>query len=355
MAGAFLAAFIASILWYELLFCKTRPVYATAVVERGDIERSIEATGVLQPIKYVDVGSHVSGRVKSLKVKCGDLVTENQLLAEIDSVPANTELIAANAILENLTSRRSVEQAQLMSAKLKTSCNGVLCSGKKMSDVECNILRINYDIMSADIASLSVQIKQALSVVERAKVNLENTLITAPMAGEVVSMSIMEGQILNVNKNIPDVLRIADTTAFTVWVQIPEADILRVKIGQNAYFTVLGHSKSWNGKIRQVLPTPELIDNAVFYNVLFDVPNIEHELRIQMTARVSLVLEQVKDTLLIPVSAIDHVSGSPEIEVQVLQANGRVEPRFIRIGIKNGISAEIKSGVKEKDKIVISE
>ena len=141
----------------------------------------------------------------------------------------------------------------------------------------------------------------------------------------------------------------------TVWAQVSEADIVRVKPGQDVYFTVLGESRRWNGKVRQVLPTPELINNVVFYDVLFDIPNPEGELKIQMTAQVFIVLAQAKGVLLIPAAAIGNASEGAEIKVQVLKADGSVEQRTIKIGIKSEISAEVTDGLKEKEQVVIGE
>ncbi len=197
--------------------------------------------------------------------------------------------------------------------------------------------------------------KQATAAVDTAKANLGYTKITAPMAGEVVSISLLEGQTLNANQQAPNILRIADISTVTVWAQVSEADIVRVKPGQDVYFTVLGEPRRWNGKIRQILPTPELINNVVFYDVLFDIPNPERELKIQMTAQVFIVLAQAKGVLLIPTAAIGNASEGAEIKVQVLKADGSVELRAIKIGIKSEISAEVTDGLKEKEQVVIGE
>jgi macrolide-specific efflux system membrane fusion protein len=141
----------------------------------------------------------------------------------------------------------------------------------------------------------------------------------------------------------------------TVWAQVSEADIVRVKPGQDVYFTILGDSKRWNGKVMQVLPTPELINNVVFYDVLFDIPNPERELKIQMTAQVFIVLAQAKGVLLIPVAAIGNASENAETKVRVLKADGTVELRAIKIGIKSELSAEVTDGLKEKELVIIGE
>ena len=340
---------------YYWAFGKAEVSYITAPVERGDVESTVVAAGILQPIKYVDVGAQTSGKLKSLKVKRGDHVEENQLLAEIDPVLADTALTSANATLENMTSQRSVKQAQLALAKAQRARNEKLFEEGIISASDRDITRANYDVAFAEVASLSAQMKEATAAVDTAKANRGYTKITAPMAGEVVSISLLEGQTLNANQQAPNILRIADMSTVTVWAQVSEADIVRVKLGQDVYFTVLGQSQRWNGKVRQILPTPELINNVVFYDVLFDIPNPARELNIQMTAQVFIVLAQVKGALLIPTAAIGNASEGAKIMVQVLKGNGSVEPRAIKIGIKSEISAEVTDGLKEKEQVVIRE
>ena len=354
LIGALLVA-SAGAFGYHWAFGKAKVLYATAAVERGDVESTVVAAGIVQPIKYVDVGAQTSGRLKSLKVNRGDQVKENQLLAEIDPVLADTALTGANATFENMTSQRAVKQAQLVLAKVQRDRNDELFAELLISANDRDITRAAYDVAFADVASLSAQMKQATAAVDTAKANLGYTKITAPMAGEVVSISLLEGQTLNANQQAPNLLRIADISTVTVWAQVSEADIVRVKLGQDVYFTVLGGPRRWNGKIRQVLPTPELINNVVFYDVLFDIPNPDGELNIQMTAQVFIVLARAKGVLLIPAAAIGNASEGADIKVQVLKADGSVELRPIKIGIKSEISAEVTEGLKEKEQVVIRE
>jgi macrolide-specific efflux system membrane fusion protein len=197
--------------------------------------------------------------------------------------------------------------------------------------------------------------KQASSAVDTAKANLGYTKITAPMAGEVVSITLLEGQTLNANQSAPNILRIGDISTVTIWAQVSEADIVRVKAGQDVYFTILGDAKRWTGQVRQVLPTPELINNVVFYDVLFDIPNPERILKIQMTAQVFIVLARAKNVLLIPAAAAGNAAEGTETKVRVLKADGTVEKRTVQIGIKSELLAEVKSGLEEKDQVVIGE
>ena len=180
-----------------LVFGKAKVVYTTAAVERGDVENTVLAAGIVQPFKYVDVGAQTSGKLKSLKVKRGDQVEESQLLAEIDPVLSQTALTAANATLENMTSQRSLKEAELVLARLQQERNEKLFADQVIAASENDISRANYDVAFADAASLSAQMKQATASVNTARANLGYTRITAPMAGEVVSINMLEGQTLN--------------------------------------------------------------------------------------------------------------------------------------------------------------
>jgi macrolide-specific efflux system membrane fusion protein len=348
-----LIAVIACVFGYHWVFGKTKPIYVTATVERGDIENTVVAAGIIQPITYVDVGAQTSGKLKSLKVSRGDKVQKDQLLAEIDPILAQTALTAANATLENMTSQRSLKEAQLELAELQWNRNKELFAQKVIAASDRDISKANFDVASADAASLTAQVKQATAAVSTAQANLGYTKITAPIAGEVVSITTLEGQTINANQQAPNILRIANLDTVTIWSQVSEADISRIKLGQNVYFTVLGGTRRWTGTIRQILPTPELINNVVFYDVLFDIPNPGRELDIQMTAQVFIILAQAKNVLLIPTAVIGNASDSAEINVQILKDNGSFESRAIKLGIRSEISTEVISGLEENEKVII--
>ena len=343
----------AGVFGYQWVFGQASPTYATAEVVRGDIESSVVAAGVLQPVKYVDVGAQTSGKLKSLKVARGDRVAANQLLAEIDPVLADSALTSASATLASMTSQRTLRQAQLVLAAAQRDRNDQLFAKLMLSANDRDITRANYDVAVADVASLSAQMRQATAAVGTATANLGYTKITAPMAGDVVSITMLEGQTLNASQQAPTILRIADLSTMTVWAQVSEADIVRVKPGQHVYFTVLGQRRRWTGTIRQILPTPELINSVVFFDVLFDVPNPDRALNIQMTAQVYIVLASAKQVLLVPTSVIGNGSQGSTIKVQVLKPGGIVEVRPITIGIKSELTAEVTSGLAEHELVVI--
>jgi membrane fusion protein, macrolide-specific efflux system len=226
----------------------------------GDIESTVVAAGILQPVLYVDVGAQTSGKLQSLKFHPGDQVSKGQLLAEIDPVLAESALTAANATLQNITSQRALKQAQLVLAQAQRDRNDKLFADGVTSSIDRDVAKANFDVASDDVASLAAQMKQATAAVDTAKANVGYTKITAPMAGEVVSITTLEGQTINANQQAPNILGIADISTMTVWAQVSEADIVHVMPGQDVYFTVLGGSRRWYSKIRQASrrrPPPE--------------------------------------------------------------------------------------------------
>jgi macrolide-specific efflux system membrane fusion protein len=356
LIAASLACIIASVFGYRLAFVKTPAKYVTATIERGDVENDIVAAGVLQPLNYVDVGAQTSGQLKSLKVARGDTVEKGQLLAEIDPILNATALASAQAGHLDLTAQRKVKQAQLVLAKLEKIRNDTLLMAGEASVSDRDITKSNYDAAVSTVNSLTAQISVATAAVDAAKANLGYTKITAPIKGDVVSITVLEGQTINDKQAAPTILRIANLDTITVCAQVSEADIVNAKVGQDVYFTILGTpQRRWAGKIRQILPTPELINNVVFYDVLFDVANQDRVLKIQMTAQVFIILAQAKNVLLIPVAAIGNTASNSATTVRVLKPNGRVESRSIKIGVKSEIMAEVTEGLQEKDHIIIKE
>lgn len=352
-----LLVFAAAGTWgYLWAFGQSNIQYTTTTVKRGDIESTVVAAGILQPLNYVDVGAQTSGQLKSLKVARGDKVEKGQLLAEIDPVLAKTALASAQAGLEDLTAQREVKRAQLSLAALQKTRDEELAKAKSLSLTLRDITRSNYDVELATVDSFTAQIKVTAAAVATAEADLGYTKISAPIAGEVVSLTTLEGQTINDKQQAPTILRIADLSTMTVWAQVSEADIVRVKVGQDVYFTILGQpDRRRNGKVRQILPTPELINNVVFYDVLFDVTNPERDLKIQMTAQVFVVLAQAKGVLIIPNAALGNAAQPLQAKVRVLKANGIVEHRSIKIGIKSELYSEVTQGLNENEQIILGE
>jgi macrolide-specific efflux system membrane fusion protein len=195
-----------------------------------------------------------------------------------------------------------------------------------------------------------------------------------------VSQAAKQGQTLNANQQAPIILRIADLSTMTVQTQVSEADVSKLRLGMDVYFTTLGgEGKRYYGKLRQINPTPQIVNNVVLYDALFDVPNPAGDLMTQMTAQVFFVLASAKDAILVPVSALQPVpragggrgasragatrTSKVEVDprtrysgkqalVQVVDNQGKVEERKVDVGAMNRVAAAIVSGLAPGEHVV---
>ncbi len=364
---------------------------ATVAVSRGDLEDAVTALGALQPRDYVDVGTQVSGQLRKIHVDIGDEVKQGDLLAELDPAVYVSRVEADRASLDNLRAQREERIAQRRLADQQFRRQSGLMKAKATSEEAYQSAEAALKVADAQIAAITAQIAQTESNLRGNEANLGYTKIYAPMTGTVVSVSARQGQTLNANQSAPIVLRIADLDTMTVWTQVSEADIGRLEIGMPAYFTTLGYGeRRWGGKLRQVLPTPEVVNNVVLYNALFDVANPGQVLKPQMTAQVFFVRASAQDVLTVPVAALQSggrrgggrregggearapraegqaggqrggsgdgsagAGGGTPTRVQVVRADGSVEERRVAVGVRTRIAAEVKSGLEEGDKVVV--
>ncbi len=357
VAAALIAAFGASGAYWRI---GAPPVAQplTATVMRGHIENTVLAAGVLQPSEFVDVGAQVSGQLKRLYVRLGDRVEKGQLLAEIDAVISASRVAEAEATLANLSAQRDAKNEHLELARLQKARSDELLRQGATAASEAEIADSNFKVAHAELTALDAQITQAQAALETARANLSYTRISAPMGGEVVSITAREGQTLNANQQAPIILRIGEVQTMTVAALVPEADVPRLTVGQKVYFTILGQGeRRWYGTLRQILPSPEIINNVVFYNALFDVGNPQRDLKVQMTAQVFFVLEQANDALYVPLSALGRSKSgqSDQTTVQLSLGHDRTEERAVKVGIRNLIAAQILSGLKEGDTVVVGQ
>ncbi|WP_027781205.1 MULTISPECIES: macrolide transporter subunit MacA [Burkholderia] len=345
------------------------PQYLSAPVTRGDLENAVLATGALQAFKQVDVGAQVSGQLKTLKVKLGDKVTKGQWLAEIDPVISENALRQARASEESLRAQQQSAAAQLTQAELAFRRQQAMLPDDATSRESFEAARATLDVQRASLASLAAQIRSARIQIETAQANLGYTRIVAPIDGEVVAIVTQEGQTVIAQQQAPVILKLAELDTMTVKAQVSEADVIRVRAGQTAYFTSLGEpDKRHYGKLRAIEPAPQNFadpqntlsgstkpNSAVFYNALFDVPNPEHRLRIAMTAQVNIVLGDARNALIIPAAALGEKRKDGTVAVRVLRADGSTQTRHIRVGINNNVRVEVLAGLKDGERVVIGE
>lgn len=186
--------------------------------------------------------------------------------------------------------------------------------------------------------------------------NLAYTRILAPMDGEVVSITTLEGQTVIATQSAPTILKLADLSTITVKAQVSEADVIRIYKGQPVYFTILGEpDKKYHGKLRQIQPSPEEINKAMFFNALFDVPNPDRKLRLNMTAQVSIVLDHIKQALVIPAMALGDKEKDGRYPVRVFNPDNSVSLRHIKIGVNNNVQVQVLDGLRENEKVITSQ
>lgn len=331
--------------------------YLAETVRRGDIENAITAVGKINASRSINVGAQVSGQLQSLKVEIGDSVTEGQLLAEIDPSPSEKRLEMAGAQLDNLKAQLLNKQAQLELKKSNATRQRSLLKTRAVSQSIIDQADAELAMADADVKALSAQIRQQEAQVDSYRVDLGYTKIYSPTTGTVVDQSAKEGETLNAAQSAPTIVTIADLQLMTVEAQVSEADIGNLKVGMPAYFTLLGRpDKRFTGTLRQIKPTPQITNNVVLYNALFDVPNPNGELMIDMSAQVYFVIDQAKDVLLVPISALqtEHRDGKNITTVQVVAEDGSLTRREVDIGVRSRVEAEVKAGLEEGDRVVVT-
>lgn len=330
-----------------------------AKIASGDIESVVTAQGTLEPKDYVDVGAQVSGLVKKLHVDIGDLVKSGDLIAEIDPDVYESRVRGDEARLKTLHAQKLEQEALIRQAAQKLERNRLLVRDKVVSKEVFEDSQTTLDIARARLVSLEAQIEEAQSTLEGDQTNLGYTKIYAPMEGTVVSQSTKEGQTINASQSAPVIVQIANLDVMTVRAQVAEADVIKLRPDMSLYFNTLGSgSRRWEGKIRQILPTPEEINDVVLYNVLVDVQNTDRALMTGMTTQMFFVLGQEKSVPLVPVGAL--IRRLPESdtekgvawEVGVLK-DGKVENRTVIVGISNRVQAAIVEGLSPGESVVL--
>lgn len=386
------------------------PSLATSPVSRGDLEQTVDATGVIDAYKLVSVGAQASGQIRSLKVQLGDVVKQGDLIAEIDSVTQQNSLKNAEAALENIRAQRAVQTASLKEAELAFARQKEMLAADATSRAEYESAEASLASTRAQIRALDAQIRQRETELGTAQANLGYTRITAPIDGTVVAVVAEEGRTVNANQSAPTIVKLARLDLVTVNAEISEADVVKVKPDMPVYFTILGNpDHKYQAKLRTVNPAPASISTdttssssssssssstAVYYNALFDVENPEGTLRIDMTAQVSVLLAQAKDALLIPTVALGpkvpeggrgagagNAGNAPRAArskneaqrqqrrqpdaaalaksnaymVRVVGKDGQPEPRRIKVGLNNGSNVEVLEGLSEGELVVVGE
>jgi len=358
-----------------------------AKVEKGDLAKSVVATGKVTPITKVEIKSKASGIVKKLDVDAGDKVRQGQILAELDKVEIEAQVNSARAQL--LSSQANLKSAEADQKRLEVDALGVdvptlqrayeratnmakdgVVSAQALDDAQRNYeLAVNKrDVARAQLAVGKAKVAQAQADVEKSRAALKQfeeqysyTTITAPIDGVVLSRDVEVGDavssILVLGSGATLVMTLGDTSEVYVKGKVDESDIGKVYLGQPARIRVeTFKDKTFTGHVTKISPMGVEKDNVTTFEVRVSINNPGGELKAEMTANAEIVLDEHKNTLMIPEGAILY-DKDKHASVQVPDPKGKDGMRkvAVNIGISNGAKTEVLSGLKEGDQVVLQQ
>lgn len=367
------AAALAAVAGVCLVFFNAPPplVRQTATAQVGDVEVSVLATGALLPFLQVDVGSRASGAVVKLNVDAGDEVKAGDLIAEIDSSTQTNNLNTAKAALLDVSAQKIGDQAALDAARLAYIRAAGLAKAEAgpVADVEASLKALKT--AQALLSSVNAQIEQAKIAVKTTRINLGYTRILAPFSGTVLAVTTRQGQTVNAAQSAPTIVTLGQLDRMTIDAEIAEADVIKVRPGMDVYFTILGDpDHRFAGRLRAIAPAPTSYVSAagsiaaaasntaaaaVYYNGIFDVDNPGRRLRTTMTANVSIVLGEARRVLTVPAAAVGGAGQGGRRTLRLVRGDGTAEVREVVIGLNDGTRAEVRSGLKPGEIVIISE
>jgi membrane fusion protein, macrolide-specific efflux system len=360
VAGATIAA--GGWYWYSSAAQRQSAEIAQPVaVTRGTIEEVVTSQGKLEPKQYVDVGTQVSGQLKKIHVEIGDAVKQGQLLAEIDPRVYQAQVEAGEARLNSLRAQHNQQKAEAVLAEQNLKRNQNLIAVNAVSQQALQETESQASVARAQVDSIAAQIQETESNLKASRTNLGFTKIYAPVAGTVTTLPTKEGQTLNANQTAPTIMQVANLDMMTVRAQVAEADVNRLRENMPAYFTTLGESeRRWQGKVRQIQPSPQIVNDVVLYDVLIDVKNEGQRLKTGMTTQVFFILGKAQNALIVPAEALSRRAPREDNDkgkaYRVLVANGEKgsEQRLIHVGLQTRTQAEVIDGLQEGERIILS-
>ena len=356
-----------------------------AKVEKGDLAKSVVATGKVEPITKVEIKSKASGIVKKLYVDAGDRVKKGQVLAELDREEISAQVAQARASMEASQASLTGSQADFERAKVDAEGPDVptlkrayersqgmakegVVSASALDDAQRNyVMALNkQNVAKAQLQVLSAKIGQARAQVARDNANLQQleeqlsyTTVVSPIDGIILSRDVEVGDavssILVLGSSSTLIMTEGDTSEVYVKGKVDESDIGKVYLGQPARIKVESFKdKTFNGKVTKISPMGVEKDNVTTFEVRVSINNPGGELKAAMTANAEIILEEHKNVLQIPEGAIMY-DKDKKASIEVPDPKGkegkRKEP--VTIGISNGAKTEVLAGLKEGDEVVL--
>jgi HlyD family secretion protein len=336
-------------------------------VSRGDVVATVEATGTLQPVDTVEVGTQVSGTLASIGTDFNEMVKRGQVLATLDPALFQTQIDQAQATVIRLRAELDGAQVQVEDAQLKLKRAEQLAADQLIPQQDVDTARSTARVAETSLTGAKAQLTQAEAALTQAKVNLSHSVITSPTDGIVLSRNVEVGQTVSAGLQAPTLFVIArDLTRLELQARVDESDVGGVKTGATVTFTVDAYPRRrFNGKVRLVRLQPTTVQNVVTYTTIIDVPNDDGQLKPGMTSTVSIETARADDVLRVPASALRFVptesllkefgGGVPEAEAPAqaqnrrgAQAiwqltNGHLQRMPVRVGVSDGANVEIVS------------
>ncbi|HZP44803.1 MAG TPA: efflux RND transporter periplasmic adaptor subunit [Candidatus Binataceae bacterium] len=342
--------------------------YLTEPATRGPIVRTVTATGTVNPVTTVQVGTYVSGPISAIYVDFNSAVKAGQLLAKIDPRPFQAQVDQTTAALANARAQLGKDEANLAYQKITAQRDSRLLREKVISQDQMDSQESSYQQAVAQIALDRAAIEQQAANLKAAQLNLYYTNIISPVDGIVVSRNVDVGQTVAASYQTPTLFLVAkDLTKMQVDTNVSESDIGSVRVGQPVEFTVDAYTTElFKGSVVQVRQAPITVQNVVTYDVVVGVANPDLRLMPGMTANITIVSERRNDALRVPLRALafsprqrgrhpdsadnDQIQRAPRIWIE---QGGRIHPVNITRGIDDGNYVEVLSGdVKPGDAIV---
>jgi HlyD family secretion protein len=380
----FLLGSVAIGAWWWISPEKEQPVsYITAAVVRGEIARVVVATGTVNPVTTVQVGTYVSGPIKAIFADFNSAVSNGQRLAQIDPRPFQVKVKQAEANLTTARAQVEKDKADLTFKQRVLKRTRELFERNLIAKQEVEATERDTEQALAQLQLDQARVEQNVAALEEARVNLGYTDIVSPVDGVVVSRNVNVGQTVAASFQTPVLFQVAqDLTEMQVNTNVSESDIGVVAARQQAFFQVDAYPerKFW-GTISQVRNAPQIVQNVVTYDVVVEVDNPDLALKPGMTASLSIITAQREDTLKIPQAALRFRPPSPKKErssrdedgnggrpyvrarnekttgetpqVWVTSGTQKLTPVSVQIGISDDTYAELVSGnLKEGDLVV---
>ena len=329
---------------------KPQMKYKTAEIHRGSIVNTVTATGTIEPIVQVEVGTQVSGIINHIYVDYNSVVKKGEVIAELDKTTLEADLASSSATLQSNKTEYEYQEKNFLRIKGLHEKKMVSDTDYETAEYQYNKAKSSYEKSQSDIT--------------KARQNLEYATIYSPIDGVVIDRAVEEGQTVAASFNTPTLFTIAnDLRQMRVIADVDEADIGGVVEGQQATFTVDAFPEDvFKGSVTQVRLQPTTESNVVTYEVVVDAPNPDLKLKPGLTANLTIYTMQKDSVLLVPLKALRFQpenapepvadSANPRARVLWTQSPQGLQPVNVTTGDNDGIFAEITGDIKEGDKVV---